>query len=845
MTRAQKIQALQEYRSKRDFTRTAEPSGDTDARADNQRGFVVQKHAARRLHWDFRLEWNGVLLSWAVTRGPSASPAAKRLAVRTEDHPLSYASFEGTIPKPQYGAGTVMLWDQGTWSPLGDVDKGLSEGMLKFVLSGSRMQGAWMLVRMKPRAGEKRENWLLIKEKDAHATPEAEGLVSTHVTSITTGRDIDEIAAGAAVKPKPKASKPKASKPKARTKGRTKALACPAFRPVQLAKLHTAVPAGDDWLHEVKVDGYRCLAAIGGGTIRLHTRSGLDWTQTFGALRPAFESLPCKNALIDGEVVAAGVEKNAFSELQSRLKHGGALSFVAFDLLHLDGQDLTGQPLIARKTALETLLADCDDTIRYSTHIEGHGEKAWAQVCAAGREGLVSKLATAPYHGGRHESWLKLKCGQRQEFVIGGFSPSKSKGRPFASLLMGTYEAGRLVYRGRVGTGFDTRAFETLLPLLQQRQRKTSPFAEVPADVQGAQWVKPDLVAEIKFAELTAAGHIRHGSFQALRRDKPAKDVSFEAVEPDRPETPPASNGRGKGGAKIGSVTITNPDRKVFDTPQVTKRQVAQHYADVAPRMLPFLRKRPVSLLRCPDGVAGQCFFQKHRGSGMPAAIGTVAVSKSEEDTDYITLSSPTGLVAAAQMGALEFHIWGSPNATLDKPDRIVFDLDPDEALSFADVRAAAFDLRGRLDDLGLRSVAMLTGGKGIHVIVPLRPRATWDTVKLFSRTLAVMLSEQAPDRYIATMSKAKRKGLIFIDWLRNERGATAVAPYSVRARPGAKVAVPVLWEELASVQSAGAFDIASMRGRLEQPCPLLEATRQAPSLDRDIVAKLEKQISR
>lgn len=823
--------ALQEYRDKRDFARTAEPSGETDDRAgDNERIFVVQKHAARRLHWDVRLEWNGVLLSWAVTRGPSASPAAKRLAVRTEDHPVTYATFEGTIAKQQYGAGTVMLWDQGIWAPFGDVDKGLSEGMLKFVLSGDRMRGAWMLVRMKPRAGEKRENWLLIKEKDAHATDAPEGLVSRHMTSITTGRDMGEIAADAPAKPKRRVKR----------KATSTALACPAFHPVQLAKLHTIVPTGDDWLHEVKVDGYRCQVAIGAGTVRLHTRSGLDWTLTFGALRPAFESLPCTNALIDGEVVAAGVEKNAFSELQSRLKHGGALGFVAFDLLHLDGQDLTAQPLTARKAALETLLADSADTISYSTHIQGHGAEAWSQVCAAGREGLISKLASASYHSGRHASWLKLKCGQRQEFVIGGFSSSTSRGRPFASLLMGTFEAGRLVYRGRVGTGFDTCAFETLLPLLQQRSRKTSPFADKPPDFCAAHWVRPDLVAEIKFAELTAAGHIRHGSFQALRRDKPAKDVSLDPVEPD--SVPPKGD-RIKGGIRIKNVTITNPDRNVFDTPAITKRQVAQHYADVAHRMLPFLRKRPVSLLRCPDGIAGQCFFQKHRGSGMPASIGTVAISKAKADADYITLSSPTGLVAAAQMGALEVHIWGSPNATLDKPDRIVFDLDPDAALSFTAVRAAAFDLRGRLEELGMTSVAMLTGGKGIHVIVPLRPKANWDTVKLFSRTFATMLSNQAPDRYIATMSKARRKGLIFIDWLRNERGATAVAPYALRARPGAKVAVPVSWEELKSVQSAGAFDIASMPGRLEQPCPLQAVTRQARSLDREVVRKLERQI--
>ena len=824
--------SLHDYRSKRDFHRTSEPAAhDGPETGSAGRCFVVQKHAATRLHWDLRLEWDGVLLSWAVTRGPSAAPSAKRLAVRTEDHPLDYATFEGTIPKPEYGAGTVMLWDHGTWAPLGDVDQGLTEGLLKFVVSGERMRGAWMLVRMKPRVGEKRQNWLLIKERDAHESDDAAGLVTTHLTSVATGRTMVEIASGARGK----------SKTAARARNAKARLDCPPFRPVQLAKLQTTVPAGDDWLHEVKVDGYRCLAAVGGGAVRLYTRNGLDWTTEFGALVPVFEKLPCDNALIDGEVVAAGVDTNGFSELQRRLKHGGALRFVAFDLLHLDGRDLAALPLVERKAALERLLATSGGTIQYSTHIDGRGQDAWAMVCKAGREGLVSKLATASYHAGRHGSWIKLKCAQRQEFVIGGWSPSSSRGRPFASLLMGSFEGGQLVYRGRVGSGFGAREFDELVRALDQLASKTSPFGETPPEVRAARWVRPELVVEVKFTELTADGHIRHGTYQALRHDKPAQDVSL-----DRPEgNIMATEAEGADGGKVKGVTITNADREVFAVPPVTKFRVARHYADFADRMLPFARNRPVSLLRCPDGIAGPCFFQKHRGDGMPRSIGTIAVSDEEGDDDYITLSSASSLVAATQMGTIEFHIWGARNTALDQPDRLVFDLDPDEGLSFTAVRRAAFDLRDRLEDLGLPSAAMLSGGKGIHVIVPLRPKAAWETVKLFSRTMAVMLSDAEPDRFIATMSKKKRKGLIFIDWMRNERGATAIAPYSLRARPGARVAVPLTWDELASVSSAGEFDIESVLGRLEMPCPLKEVTRRAVILNDKVLARLEKQIAR
>lgn len=815
---------LTEYRNKRDFNRTSEPAGDEGAPGGG-RSFVVQKHAATRLHWDFRLEWNGVLLSWAVTRGPSAAVSAKRLAVRTEDHPLDYATFEGTIPKPEYGAGTVMLWDRGTWAPQGDVDEGLAAGMLKFVLSGERMKGAWVLVRMKPRGTEKRENWLLIKEHDAHEVEDEEALVTAHMTSVATGRTMDEIAGGKT----PKAAKPPAAKAKPP----------PPFHGVQLATLSTTVPLGDSWLHEVKVDGYRCLAAVGGGRVRLNTRSGLDWTTQFGVLVPAFERLPCDTALIDGEVVAAGVEVNAFSALQNRLKGGGALSFVAFDLLHLDGRDMTKLPLIDRKTALERLLDGCDGAIIYSTHLQGNGAEAFARVCAAGREGLVCKLANAPYRAGRNASWLKLKCGKRQEFVIGGWSPSAAKGRPFASLLMGTFQDGQLVYRGRVGSGFGDREFEELGPLLTRLERKTPPFAPPLPEERHVRWVAPELVAEVKFTELTADGHIRHGTFQGLRRDKPAQEIGLEGADMD---TKPAKKGQS---IMVKGVTITHPDRKIIDSPPVTKLDVAEHYAALADRMLPFLRNRPVSLLRCPDGAAGACFFQKHRSVGMADAIGTVSVSEDAEDANYITIAAAPGLIAAAQMGVVEFHIWGARNAALNLPDRIVFDLDPDEGLDFAAVRRAAFDLRDRLAAMKLPSVAMLSGGKGIHVIVPLRPKAEWETVKLFSRTMAVMLATAEPDRFVATMSKAKRKGLIFIDWLRNERGSTAVAPYSLRARPGAGVATPVTWDELADIASAGAFDIASVRRRLEQPCPLQEGTRGAVALGASVLTALDKMVSR
>ncbi|WP_420023685.1 DNA ligase D [Cereibacter azotoformans] len=843
MSEAARPQDLERYRARRDFARTPEPDGRTPEDRAGALRFVVQKHAARRLHWDFRLEWNGVLLSWAVTRGPSADPSARRLAVRTEDHPIDYAGFEGTIPNGEYGGGTVMLWDRGTWEALDDVNKGLSEGRLKFRLEGERMRGGWMLVRLKPRAGDKGENWLLIKEHDAHERPGPEGLVEAHVTSVESGRRMEEIAEGR------------------RPRQRRKAAALPRFRPLQLARLVPAAPDGPDWLHETKFDGYRCLAALADGKVRLHTRSGLDWTDKFGALVPDLARLAVGRALIDGEVIAPGEASGAFSELQARLKTGGTLAFMAFDLLALDDEDLTGLPLLERKARLESLLEGETGTIHYSTHIRGHGPEVHERMCAAGQEGIISKRVEAPYSGTRNGDWLKVKCVLRQEFVICGWKASDKPGRPFASLVMGSYEKGRLTYRGAVGSGFDARIFRELTPLLAGRARATSPFGHVPEGAEGARWLRPDLVAEVTFTELTRDGHIRHGVFAGLRDDKPARDVRLEAPEDAladdaAPPKPPAREARAprKGRTnedpmpqagnevRVAGIRISNPDRRIYERPAVTKREVAEHYEALGPRMLPFLRDRPVSLVRCPDGAAGECFFQKHRTRGMPSAIRTVKVETKSGPEDYITLPDVPALVGAAQMGALEFHIWGSRNRRLERPDRMVFDLDPDEGLDFARVREAAAELRVRLDDLGLPAVPMLSGGKGVHVIVQLKPAAEWESVKLFTRALSTLLAEEAPDRYTAAMAKAGRKGRIFIDWLRNDRGSTAVAPYSLRARPGATVATPITWDELARARSAGDWTIRSIRARLEGPCPLAEA--RPVTLGRTVIGRLERLVT-
>ncbi|MFL0412886.1 DNA ligase D [uncultured Sphingomonas sp.] len=795
---------LARYNAKRDFSKTAEPAG--TLAPGNGNSFMVQKHDATRLHWDFRLELDGVLKSWAVTRGPSLDPNEKRLAVRTEDHPLSYATFEGTIPKGEYGGGTVMLWDRGTWSVIkGKSPKDLEKGHLHFVLDGERMKGEWLLIRLKPRGKEKNENWLLRKIDDANAGG-TDTLVETALTSIETGRTMQEIAEGKKPPAKTKRTartEPAKGKASAKRAGRASRKASgtpPAFHEPQLCTLVDAVPAGSNWLHEVKYDGYRALIAIGGGSARVYTRNGLDWTDKFAAIAEAAATLDVEDALIDGEIVAFKDGRPDFSTLKDAISAGGDMTFFAFDLLELNGGDLRALPTIDRKERLRPLIPGAD-RIQFSEHVIGSGEKLLDTMCEQGLEGVVSKQADAPYRSGRTKAWLKIKCTRRQEFIIIGWTPS-DKSRGFRSLLLGVHEDGKLRYAGKVGTGFSNQLMIDLGEKLAKLKRKT-PTVEVPrnlrAAVRGAHWVTPKLVAEIAYTETTPDNVLRHPSFLGLRGDKDAKDVVIETPQP----LPAAA------AAPEVSVKVSSRDRLIFPESSVTKGDLADYYAKVAPIMLPWSARRPISLVRCPQGRAKKCFFQKHDAGSFGEHVHQVPVTEKDGSTEnYLWVDDADGLVACIQMGTIEFHGWGSTIDHLEQPDRLVFDLDPDEGLDFGDTKKAAEHLKNQLAEVGLVSFPMLSGGKGVHVVVPLTPKADWPAVKSFADRFARALAQAEPDRFVATMSKAKRKGRIFIDWLRNQRGATAIMPYAARARAGAPVAAPVSWTELRDIDTAARWHV-------------------------------------
>ncbi|MGC1269527.1 MAG: DNA ligase D [Croceibacterium sp.] len=820
--------ALAEYNRKRDFARTAEPAGKRAAAGGNS--FVVQKHDATRLHWDFRIEADGVLKSWAVTKGPSPDPDIKRLAVRTEDHPLAYGAFEGTIPAGEYGGGTVMLWDRGTWAPVpGKSWQDIDKGHLHFTLDGERMKGEWLLIRLKGKPGEKRENWLLRKIDDQYAQV-GDPLVEQALTSVLTGRSMAEIAGDEAgefalagkqgkaftaqmqkaARHNESAAKPKLAKPKpAKAK---QAAALPKFRAPQLATLVDAVPAGNGWMHEIKFDGYRALIAASGAQVAVYTRSGKDWTDKFGPLVSAVRALDLPACLIDGEIVAYGADGNPdFSSLQAVLKRGHGeqaatdrLTFHAFDLLELDGEDLSPLPNVERKERLEALLAGVQPPIHVADHVIGAGEKLYRAMCDAGQEGIISKRIDARYHGTRSKAWVKVKCTRRQEFVIIGWKKSAAKARPFASLLLAQHEQGKLVYKGNVGTGFDGDTLADLAARMKRLQADAPPAEVDRVAARGVTWVKPELVAEVAFAEFTADGNVRHGSFLGLRGDKAAAEVAPEVAEPAPPEET--------------AVRITNPDRVIFPESGQTKGQLADYYRTVAPLMLPVAAGRPVSLVRCPQGRGKKCFFQKHDSGSFGASVHHVPITEKDGGAeDYLYLEDAEGILACVQMGTIEFHGWASKVADVEAPDRMIFDLDPDEGLDFGDVKRAAKDIRDRLADLGLTSFAMLSGGKGVHVVVPLATGHSWDAHKSFAHRFAEALSQAEPDRFTANMSKAKRTGRIFIDYLRNQRGSTAVLPYSARARAGAPVAVPIAWAELDSFDSAHPFSIGDAGKLIER----------------------------
>ena len=812
---------LASYNAKRDFAKTPEPSGEVKgSKAGNV--FIVQKHDATRLHWDLRLEINGVLKSWAVTKGPSPDPDIKRLAVRTEDHPMSYADFEGSIPKGEYGGGTVMLWDRGSWTPVeGKSASDLDKGHLHFTLDGERMQGEWLLVRLKPRKGERRENWLLRKLQDDHAEA-GDSLVERELTSVLTGRSMAEIAAdkkgeyplagkknAAFLEQMEKASARNARKEKSK---RRKSAPLPKFKNPQLARLADDVPAGNGWMHEIKFDGYRAIVAAKGDDVRVYTRSGKDWTDKFGPLVETIATLGLPACLIDGEIVAVDGKGNPdFSTLQSVLKRGHGsqgkkdkLQFHAFDLLHLDGEPLGDLPNIERKERLEALLATATAPIHIAEHVIGAGEQLLETMCSAGQEGIISKKMDAPYRHSRSKSWLKVKCTRRQEFVIVGWKKSSAKGRPFASLLMAQNEGKELVYKGNVGTGFSADDFEELMPKLKRLERKTPPVEIDKTSGRGVTWVTPKLVAEVAFSEFTGEGNIRHGSYLGLRADKPANEV-----KPEKPS---------RGSKPGGSVKISSRERVIFPDSGQTKGDLADYYEAVAHIMLPFGGNRPISLVRCPQGRAKKCFFQKHDSGAFGDAVHHVPIREKDGGLeDYLFIDDARGLLQCVQMGTIEFHGWASRSDAVERPDRMIFDLDPDEGLDFADVKSAAQDIRARLADLGLASFAMLSGGKGVHVVVPLTPGHDWETHKDFAHRFAEALSLAEPERFTATMSKAKRKGKIFIDWLRNQRGSTAILPYSARARSGAPVAVPIAWNELKKMDNAKPYSIDDTKRLLDR----------------------------
>jgi len=805
---------LTTYRRKRDFRRTPEPSGSARPRSRGN-SFVVQKHAARRLHYDFRLELDGVLKSWAVPKGPSLEPGEKRLAVQTEDHPLEYGRFHGVIPEGEYGAGKVELWDRGAWTPDGDAREGLARGRLKFQLRGKKLHGGWALIRMGGRNGSRngKENWLLIKERDGTAR------------------------AGSAEPAAPKeAAARRVRAPRGKRRPALEAVSgaregtLPDFVAPQLATLVGRAPAGEDWLHEIKLDGYRVLARIERGRARLLTRNGKDWSARFPGIAAAAARLKVDRALLDGEIVALdehGVSK--FEKLQEALSRERSehLVYFIFDVLHLDGRDLRAVPQVERKTLVARLLGSARTPIRYSEHVEGQGGAFFDRACELGLEGIVSKQKEAPYRSGRGSAWVKVKCASSQEFVIAGYTDPKGTRAGFGALLLGVHDkAGGLTYAGRVGTGFDQRLLKGLVTKLKALEQPKSPFSKLPASAvtRDVHWVKPSLVADVAFTNWTRDGILRHPTFHGLREDKPAGEVVKEEPKAPAPADSAPRKRRGgrlartrgsEGGTTIAGVTLTHPDRVLYPAQGITKRDLAVFYEEIADWILPHIVERPLSLVRCPEGQGKACFYQKHAGAGAPEALKGVKIKEKGAVRTYLYVEGLEGLISLVQMGVLELHPWGSRVDDLEHPDRLTFDLDPAPGLPWKRVVDTARQLRSLLAEVHLTAFVKTTGGKGLHVVVPLAPKQPWESVKDFARAVAESMARHSPSEYTATASKAHRKGKIFIDYLRNSRGATAVAAYSTRALPGAPVATPIDWDELGADLRSDHYTVENLPRRL------------------------------
>ncbi len=848
--------SLSKYREKRNFTKTKEPGGVIAPTGGNR--YLIQKHAATRLHYDFRLELDGVLKSWAVTRGPSRNPDDKRLAVEVEDHPVAYGSFEGTIPKGEYGGGTVMLWDEGTWEPIGDPHEGLEKGDLKFILHGNRLQGSWVLARMRPRPQDRgRNNWLLIKHRDDDAFDEdGEAWLGSQATSVVSDLTMDEIAdAGDQVWHSGKAEDSRMDggpeKPaRLKTPGPAKRkITAKAYKPLkfmtpELATLADAVPEGPDWVHEVKFDGYRTLAMIDQGEAHMMTRSGLDWTPKYQAIADALKTLDVGQALIDGEVVA--VNEHGASSFQKLKDELGAdrsenLQYYVFDLLVLDGETLTRLPLLERKARLKALLdrQDLQNRVIYSEHFAENAEFL-PRVCSLEMEGIISKRADSIYSGRRGEAWLKVKCHKRQEFVIVGFTESTHAGRGFRSLLLGYYDGAELKFAGKVGTGFNSDSLTEIRKKLDALKVVPKPFAKLPPDVGRGTWVEPKLVCEIEFTEWTDEGRLRHPSFQGLREDKLAKDVRRDQEVPvaeaqkaadaevkaapakaeikatkTRQKTPPRPR-KGEERVDVGGVSVSHPDRVVFPATGEVKLDLVKYYQAVAEHILPHVGGRPVSVLRIPENIEGEQFFQRHLpANGGLHNVDEVEVPIKSRTERYMAFDDALGLLSLSQWGVIEFHPWQCRVDQPLLPDRMIFDLDPDPEAPWQNVIDGASEVRERMRELGLESFLKTTGGKGLHIVIPIQRKFGFPAIKAFTRAIAESMAHDDPKRYIATMSKEKRKGKIFIDYLRNDITATAVSAFSVRARTAATVSTPLLWSELRPGLKPAELNIHTVPDRL------------------------------
>jgi bifunctional non-homologous end joining protein LigD len=774
---------LSAYHAKRNFRITPEPRGEPAVR-EEQRGehphFVVQKHHARRLHYDFRLELDGTLKSWAVPKGPSLDPAEKRLAVHVEDHPLDYLEFEGDIPEHQYGAGHVEVWDIGWWEPQGDASADYKAGKLKFRLHGEKLHGVWTLVRTRLEGRGGKEQWLLIKERDELAHP---------------GVDITQAQPGSALHP---------------------ASTLPETLSPQLATLVDTIPRQGEWIYEVKLDGYRLLARVDGNDVRLYTRDGKDWSAKLPRQVEAIRALGLENAWLDGEIVVLDREGlPSFQLLQNAFdkRSTAQIAYYLFDLPWLNGRDLRGTPLAERRRLLEQVLAEVPpDILRYSAALKEPPQKLLDSACRLSMEGLIGKRLDAPYVGRRSDSWIKLKCRQRQEFVIGGYTEPQGTRKFLGALLLGVYEDGRLRYSGRVGTGFDRATLQSLHAQLKPLEQNDNPFDRMPPDVRraGTHWVKPQLVAEISFAEWTEDGMLRQAVFHGLRADKPAGEIGREEAVHEVHDAKPTERDH------VAGVAITHADRIIDPSSGLTKLDLARYYDAIAAHLLPWLKNRPVYLLRCPEGIEGERFFQKHRSHMQIPGVATLDPELDPGHAPLMVIESAHALAGAAQMGVVELHTCNATADRIDRPDCMVFDLDPDPALPWKSVVEGARLTKVVLDELGLRSFLKTSGGKGLHLVAPLARRHGWDEVAAFSQAVAQHMARTLPKLFSAKMGEKNRVGKIFIDYLRNRRQASTVTPWSARARPGLPVATPIAWEELDDIDSAAMWTIASLPARLK-----------------------------